>query len=89
MLTCRDIAVEYYKKADNPEKLVECYIMLKNYESLASLAKSLPENHPLLETISVFFLNSGIIEDKSLDKNVKVVLSVEFIIKIQSIVLFF
>lgn len=69
-LTCRDLAVEYYKKADNPEKLVECYIMLKDYESLASLSKSLPGNHPLLDTISVFFLNSGIAEDKSLDKDV-------------------
>lgn len=69
-LTCRDLAVEYYKKADNPEKLVECYIMLKDYDSLASLAKSLPGNHPLLDTISVFFLNSGIAEDKPLDKDV-------------------
>lgn len=66
----RDLAVEYYKKADNPEKLVECYIMLKDYESLASLAKSLPENHPLLDTISVFFVNSGMIADKSVNQNV-------------------
>lgn len=66
----RDLAVEYYKRADNPEKLVECYIMLKDYESLASLAKSLPENHPLLDTISVFFINSGMIADESLDQNV-------------------
>ncbi|XP_025414871.1 WD repeat-containing protein 35 isoform X2 [Sipha flava] len=64
-----DLAVEYYKKADNPEKLVECYIMLKDYESLASLAKSLPENHPLLETISVFFINSGMVEDDSSNQN--------------------
>lgn len=45
--------------------------MLKDYESLASLSKSLPGNHPLLETISVFFLNSGIADDKLLDKNVQ------------------
>lgn len=64
------MAVEYYKKADNPEKLVECYIMLKDYESLASLAKSLPGNHPLLETISVFFVNSGMVEDDSSNQNV-------------------
>lgn len=64
------MAVEYYKKADNPEKLVECFIMLKDYESLASLAKSLPGNHPLIETISVFFTNSGMVEDKSTDQNV-------------------
>lgn len=65
------MAVEYYKKADNPEKLVECFIMLKDYESLASLAKSLPENHPLLETISIFFINNGMAEDESLDQNVQ------------------
>lgn len=64
------MAVEYYKKADNPEKLVECYIMLKDYESLAALGKSLPGNHPLLENISTFFINSGMIEDNSLDRNV-------------------
>lgn len=64
------MAVEYYKKADNPEKLVECYIMLKDYESLASLAKSLPGNHPLIETISVFFVNSGMVEDDSSNQNV-------------------
>lgn len=69
-LIIRDLAVEYYKRADNPEKLVECYIMLKDYESLASLAKSLPGNHPLLETISVFFNNSGITQDENLDQNV-------------------
>lgn len=69
-LIVREFAVEYYKKADNPEKLVECYIMLKDYESLASLAKSLPGNHPLLETISVFFNNSGITQDENLDQNV-------------------
>lgn len=63
-----DMAVEYYKKADNPEKLVECYIILKDYESLTSLAKSLPEHHPLLETISVFFVNSGMVEDESIDQ---------------------
>jgi len=65
------MAVEYYKKADNPEKLVECYIILKDYESLTSLAKSLPEHHPLLETISVFFVNSGMVEDESIDQKVK------------------
>lgn len=65
------MAVEYYKKADNPEKLVECYIILKDYESLTSLAKSLPEDHPLLETISVFFVNSGMVEDDSIDQKVK------------------
>lgn len=64
--------MEYYKKADNPEKLVECYIMLKDYESLASFSKSLPGNHPLLETISVFFSNSGIADDKLLDNNVRI-----------------
>jgi len=68
--TLRDLAVEYYKKADNPEKLVECYMMLKDYESLASLAKSLPGNHPLLETISVFFTNSGMTDDESIEQNV-------------------
>lgn len=45
--------------------------MLKDYESLASLSKSLPGNHPLLETISVFFSNSGIADDELLDKNVR------------------
>lgn len=64
------MAVEYYKKADNPEKLIECYIMLKDYDSLASLAKSLPGNHPLLETISVFFINSGMTKDESVNQNV-------------------
>jgi len=44
--------------------------MLKDYESLASLAKSLPGNHPLLETISVFFANSGMTENESLEHNV-------------------
>ncbi|KAL5245231.1 hypothetical protein ACI65C_012641 [Semiaphis heraclei] len=75
-----DLAVEYYKKADNPEKLVECYIILKDYESLASLAKSLPGNHPLLETISVFFVNSGMAEDESIDQNFskRTLTSVEF-----------
>jgi len=68
------LAVEYYKKADNPEKLVECYIILKDYESLASLAKSLPRNHPLLETISVFFNNSGMAEDESTDQNVMLII---------------
>lgn len=69
-LIVRNLAVEYYKKADNPEKLIECYIMLKDYDSLASLAKSLPGNHPLLETISVFFINSGMANDESINKNV-------------------
>lgn len=62
------MAVEYFKKADNPEKLVECYIMLKDYESLASLAKSLPRNHPLLENINIFFINSGVIKNDSSDQ---------------------
>lgn len=44
--------------------------MLKDFESLASLAKSLPGNHPLLETISVFFVNSGMVEDDSSNQNV-------------------
>lgn len=70
----RDLAVEYYKKADNPEKLVECFIILKDYEALASLAKSLPENHPLLETISVFFVNSGMAEDESIDRKVLLII---------------
>lgn len=73
-LTLRDLAVEYYKKADNPEKLVECYIILKDYESLAFLAKSLPGNHPLLETISGFFVNSGMAEDESIDQNVMLII---------------
>lgn len=69
-LIVRNLAVDYYKKADNPEKLIECYIILKDYDSLASLAKSLPRNHPLLETISVFFINSGMTIDESANKNV-------------------
>lgn len=44
--------------------------MLKEYESLASLAKSLPGNHPLLETISIFFANSGITIEESVEQNV-------------------
>ncbi|VVC39444.1 WD40-repeat-containing domain,WD repeat protein 35,WD40/YVTN repeat-like-containing [Cinara cedri] len=65
-----DLAIEYYKKADNPEKLVECYIMVKDYESLASLAKILPKNHPLLETISLFFISSGIVDEEPLNQNI-------------------
>lgn len=79
-LTLRDLAVEYYKKADNPEKLVECYIILKDYESLASLAKSLPGNHPLLETISVFFVNSGMAEDESIDQNVMFIIQYKYFV---------
>ncbi|XP_050432012.1 WD repeat-containing protein 35 [Adelges cooleyi] len=64
-----DLAVEYYKKVENMEKLVECYIMLKDYDSLTALAKTLPTNHTLLDTISTFFQNSGMVEDMSLDQN--------------------
>ncbi|XP_050539955.1 WD repeat-containing protein 35 isoform X2 [Daktulosphaira vitifoliae] len=64
-----ELAVEYFKKADNQDKLVECYIMLKDYDSLTSLSKTLPSNNLLLETISNFFYNSGMVEDIPMDLN--------------------
>ncbi|XP_076333007.1 intraflagellar transport protein Oseg4 isoform X2 [Tachypleus tridentatus] len=55
----RENAVTYYEQGHNQEKLVECYYMLEDYDSLEKLMKSLPENHKLLSDLGVMFTSVG------------------------------
>jgi len=47
--------VTYYVQGGNQDRLAECYFMLEEYDALASLAESLPDNHKLLP-VNIFCL---------------------------------
>ncbi|KHJ97140.1 hypothetical protein OESDEN_02887 [Oesophagostomum dentatum] len=55
-------AADHYALAKKLEELVACYIHLDDFCSLESLARQLPDNHPLLENIAELFASSGLCE---------------------------
>lgn len=55
-------AVTYFTQSNNQEQLLECYYMLEDYDSMASLADALPDNHKLLPRIAKIFKMVGMCE---------------------------
>lgn len=53
-------AVKYYERAENMEKLIECYSHMDNYEALKKIMEKLPEKHSLLEKIAKKFAAEGV-----------------------------
>lgn len=53
-------AVKYYERADNTEKLIECYSHTDNYDALEKIMVQLPERHQLLEKIAIKFAAEGV-----------------------------
>ena len=54
-----DEAVQYYEKASNTEKLVECYYLLEDYDNLENLIDLLQPNDPLLVSMGQMFASVG------------------------------
>ena len=54
-----DEAVQYYEKASNTERLVQCYYILEDYPSLENLIDILQPNDPLLMTLGQMFASVG------------------------------
>lgn len=54
------MAVKYYERAENTDKLIECFAHLDNYVALEEIMKKLPEQHPLLEKIANKFAAEGV-----------------------------
>ena len=54
-----DEAVQYYEKASNTEKLVECYYLLEDYDNLENLIDLLQPNDPLLISMGQMFASVG------------------------------
>lgn len=54
-----DHAAAYYTQAGNLEKMAESHYILEEYEELEKLSNSLPENHPLLESLADQFVTVG------------------------------
>ena len=52
-------AVQYYEKASNTEKLVQCYYKLEDYSSLENLIDVLQPNDPLLVILGQMFASVG------------------------------
>lgn len=52
-------AVQYYEKASNTEKLVQCYYKLEDYASLENLIDVLQPNDPLLLSLGSMFASVG------------------------------
>lgn len=55
----RESAKEYYEKAGNIERLIQCYQQLEDYAALEKAASNLPEKHPLLPRIAEIFVSTG------------------------------
>lgn len=53
-------ALKFYERAENTEKLIECYSNLDNYDALEKIMNKLPEKHPLLKNIAKKFANEGV-----------------------------
>lgn len=53
-------AVKYYERADNVEKLIDCYAYTDDYEALEKIMGKLPEKHPLLEKVARKFATEGV-----------------------------
>lgn len=53
-------AVKYYERADNTEKLIECFTFMDDYDALEKIMGRLPEKHPLLEKIAKKFAVEGV-----------------------------
>lgn len=51
--------MQYYEKASNTEKLVECYYLLEDYDNLENLIDLLQPNDPLLISMGQMFASVG------------------------------
>jgi len=53
-------ALRHFEKADDTAKMVECYLMMGDYQSLDNLTASLPEKSFLLPQIAMAFEAVGL-----------------------------
>lgn len=59
----RESAKEYYEKAANTERLIQCYQQLEDYTALEKTVADLPEKHPLLPRIAEIFVTMGMCQE--------------------------
>jgi WD repeat-containing protein 35 len=59
----RENAKEYYQKAGNTERLIQCYQQLEDYAALEKMVAELPEKHPLLPRIAEIFVTMGMCQE--------------------------
>lgn len=55
----RENAKEYYEKAGNLERQIQCYQQLEDYSALGKIASDLPEKHSVLPRIAEIFVTMG------------------------------
>ncbi|KAJ3413661.1 WD repeat-containing protein 35 [Chytridiales sp. JEL 0842] len=64
-------AITYYAQGRNTEKLIECYYMAEDYESLEKIMYTLSENSPMLKNIASKFKTVGLC-DQAVSAQIKI-----------------